>query len=118
MIDGMVKVSDISRLLQVKETTVKKWFTGKTDYYRGMAFVDFGEFLRFLAEYRKGYYTTNLTKRYGINEDDDDEGVRQFLQIILKHCPIFMDVRVFGDCNDEILRVIKPKGIEARIVFM
>lgn len=118
MIDGMVKVSDISRLLQVKETTVKKWFACKMDYYHDSAFVGFGEFLGFLGEYRKGYYTTKLTKQYGINEDDEDEGVRQFLQIILKHCPIFMDVRVFGDCNEEILKVIKPKGIEVRIVFM
>lgn len=116
MIDGMVKVSDISRLLQVKETTVKKWFACKMDYYHDSAFVDLGEFLRFLGEYRKGYYTTKLIERYKINEDD--EGVRQLLQIIFRYCRLFIDIRVFGDCNDEILKVIKPKGIEARIVFM
>ena len=86
------------------------------DYYHDSAFVDLGELFGFLAKYRNGYYTKKLTERYRIKEDD--EGVRQLLQIILRYCPIFMDVRVFGDCNDEILKVIKPKGIEARIVFM
>lgn len=117
MINGMTRVSEISSLLQVKETTVKKWFAGKMDYYHDMAFVDFGEFLDFLAEYRNGYYTEKLMKQYEIN-DESDEGVRQFLQIIFRRCRIFTDVRVFGNCDDEILKVIKPKGIEARIVFM
>lgn len=116
MIDGMVMVSDISRLLQVKETTVKKWFACKMDYYHDSAFVDLGEFFGFLAEYRKGYYATKLVERYKINEDD--EGVRQLLQIILRYCRIFIDIRVFGECEEEILKVIKPKGIEARVVFM
>ena len=81
-----------------------------------MVFVDFEEFLRFLAEYRKGYYTKKLIEQYKINEDD--EGIRQLLQIIFRHCRLFIDIRVFGECDDEILKIIKPKGIEARIVFM
>lgn len=116
MIDGMVMVSDISRLLQVKETTVKKWFACKMDYYRDMAFVDLAEFLMFLGVYRKGYYTTKLIERYRINEDN--EGARQLLQIIFRYCRLYIDIRVLGECDDEILNVIKPKGIEARIVFM
>lgn len=117
MIDGMTRVSEISSLLQVKETTVKKWFAGKVDYYRGMAFVDFSEFLDFLAEYRNGYYTKKLMEQYEIN-DESDEGVRQLLQIIFRRCRLFVDVRVFEESNDEILKIVKPKGIEARIVFM
>lgn len=120
MIDGMLKVSEISEFLGVKETTAKKWFAGKTDYHRDMAFVGFEEFLEFLLEYRNGYYTKKLIERYEIDEGDDEcyEGVRQLLQIILTNCRLFTDIRALGDCDDEILKVIKPKGLEATIVFM
>lgn len=116
MFKGDVKISEISEFLGVKETTAKKWFAGKIDYYRDMAFVSFEEFLEFLTEYRNGYYTKKLIERYEINEDN--EGVRVLMQAILANCRLFTDVRVFGDCNEEILNVIKPKGLEATIVFM
>ena len=117
MIDGYLSTFEVSEFLDIKETTVCRWFAKKIEYYHDLSFVEFGIFIDHLFDYRNGYYMKRLMKKYETVGEDENEVIRSIMQSVLSNCRLFFDVTTC-EADEDLVKVIGHKGLEARLVFM